>query len=260
MIPYVISVAHPDYKRPYLNQDFGVVKEEEIDTYFLHKVCEFILDRSGDDDLNLQSINDFFDNYFEEYFMMNAPWSAIVFRNGEWENVTPSYEKIWQHIQLLKLQENEDKKEEVQKQKKQKEQNKKQKKQNKKQKKQEQDEEQEKLNLTEDDKETLKELTYFFGKMSTGLSLSSYAIEKFEKMNQYQQLTFLFNNITPEKFSENKEPFYKFINISIKIVQKDIEDITKKLKINHDDKLSEHLQQLMVVYSNAILFKQLFKF
>ena len=30
MIPYVISEAHPDYKTPYLDQDFGVVKEEEI--------------------------------------------------------------------------------------------------------------------------------------------------------------------------------------------------------------------------------------
>ncbi len=35
MIPYVISEAHPDYKRPSLDQDFGVVKEEEMDTYFL---------------------------------------------------------------------------------------------------------------------------------------------------------------------------------------------------------------------------------
>ena len=90
--------------------------------------------------------------------------------------------------------------------------------------------------------------------MSTELSLSSYTIEKFEKMNQYQQLTFLFNNITPEKFSENKELFYKFMNIFMKFILKDIKDITK---INYDGKLSEHLQQLMTVYSNALLLNNL---
>lgn len=44
MIPYIILEAHPDYKRsllnktPWVSQDFGVVKEEEIQTYFLDKI------------------------------------------------------------------------------------------------------------------------------------------------------------------------------------------------------------------------------
>ena len=109
MIPYVISVAHPDYKRPYLSQDFGVIKEEEIDTYFLDEVSEFILERTDKNNLKCEhDIETFFYSYFDEYYMGNSPWGAIVFRNGEWEYVTPSYEKIWEHIQLLKLQEKED--------------------------------------------------------------------------------------------------------------------------------------------------------
>ena len=77
MIPYVISEAYPDYKSPFVEHDYGVVKEEEMETYFLDKVSNFVLDRTGDNDLSLQDVNDFFDNYFEECFMMNAPWMTV---------------------------------------------------------------------------------------------------------------------------------------------------------------------------------------
>lgn len=107
MIPYVISEAHPDYKRPCVDQDFGVVKEDEMETYFLDKVSNFVLERIGDKDISLQDINDVFDNYFEDCFMMNEPWSAMVFRNGKWENIRPSNDKILGHIKLILLEKEE---------------------------------------------------------------------------------------------------------------------------------------------------------
>lgn len=107
MIPYVISEAHPDYKRPYLSQGFGVVNENEMETYFLDKVSNFVLERIGDKDISLQDINDVFDNYFEDCFMMNEPWSAMVFRNGKWENIRPSNDKILGHIKLILLEKEE---------------------------------------------------------------------------------------------------------------------------------------------------------
>ena len=109
MIPYVISEAHPDYKTPSLEQEFGLVNEEEIQTCFLDRICNFILDRTDEDDIKCQyDVEKFFDNFYDEYYMRNSPWEAVVFINGEWENMTPSNEKIWEHIQLLKLQEKEE--------------------------------------------------------------------------------------------------------------------------------------------------------
>lgn len=232
MIPYVISEAHPDYKRPSLDQDFGVVKEEEMNSYFLQKICDFILERTDINDLKCEyDIENFFDNYFNEYFMLNSPWEAVVFRNGEWENMTPSNEEIWAHIQLLKLEEEKDQDHEKE------------------------GKMEEEINLADYEKETLTKLKDFFTEL-LHVTLTPETIEDFTNMNQYEQFIFLFNAVTPKKYSENKELFHKFLNISIKIIQKDIEDISAKLENEHNDELSEQLQQLMTVYSNAILVKQ----
>lgn len=234
MIPYVISEAHPDYKRPWLHEDFGVVKEEELETYFLDKICYFILDSVSIETLKCQDdIARFFDCYYDEYFMSNSPWRAVVFRNGKWENMTPSSDKIWEHIQLIKLQEEGDKEEE-----------------------EEEDENEEEFNLTEDDKEILTKLKVCFEQSLSELSLET--IDTLKHMDPYQQFMFLFNNVTPKKYSENKELFHKFLDVCIKLMQKDVRDITQKLEIDHDEKLSEQLHQLMAVYSNAVLVKQTF--
>lgn len=110
MIPYVISEAHPDYKEPWVCQDFGVVVQEEIETYFLDRVCNFILSITDLDNLKSEyDIQNFFDNFYEASFMLNYPWSAMVFINEEWKDVTPCNEKIYQHIKVMKLHEEEDK-------------------------------------------------------------------------------------------------------------------------------------------------------
>jgi hypothetical protein len=36
-IPYVISEAHPDYKRPFLSQDFGTIDADLKDTFLLRR-------------------------------------------------------------------------------------------------------------------------------------------------------------------------------------------------------------------------------
>jgi hypothetical protein len=113
MRPYVISEAHPDYKRPWVFQDFGVVEEEEMQTYFLDKICNFILERVDIDSLEYHSdVVNFFDTYFCEHYMGNFPWEAMVFIDGEWESMTPSNKQIWKHIQHIKSQEKEEEKEE----------------------------------------------------------------------------------------------------------------------------------------------------
>lgn len=246
MIPYVISEAYPDYKRPSVEHDFGVVEEQEMETYFLDKISNFVLDRTGDDDLNLQDINDFFDNYFEEYFMMNEPWSAMVFRNGEWENVTPSNDKIWGHIQVLKLQEKEDEEKYEQEKEDEKE-----------------DEEQQNSDdvLDEKDKLILTNIKVFFEKMLEEKPLTPEQISNLQQMNQIQQLSILFNiYLTNENYKENEHLFKDFLNVCLKFLQKDIELTTKKMENEESDELSIRLRRALEVYSSTLLIKQTFNF
>jgi len=60
MIPCVISEAYPDYKRPSVQHDFGIVNEEEMETFFFDKISNFVLDRTCDHDLSLDDITPFY--------------------------------------------------------------------------------------------------------------------------------------------------------------------------------------------------------
>lgn len=102
MIPYVISESYPDHKRPWVRQEFGVIKEEDLLTFFVEQICEFVMERT--DITSCQDINVFFDTYYVECYMSNKPWEASVFINGVWKNIIPTNTQIWDYIQFLKLQ------------------------------------------------------------------------------------------------------------------------------------------------------------
>lgn len=234
MIPYVISVSYPDYKRPCLCQDFGVVKEEEIQYYFLDKVCEFILDRINNNNLNCcQDIENFFNNYYDEYYMDNLPWEAMIFRNGEWENVNPSFELIWEHIQLIKIgkDSSEFKGEEVNE------------------------------TINEDDKKILIKIREYFEELLKEKPLSDTIIESLKNMDEIQQLSALFSiYMTPENYSKNKNLFKEFLNLCLKFIDAHIKDITDKMETNHDEELSTKLKYALEVYSNSLLVKEAYNF
>jgi hypothetical protein len=242
MIPYVISEAHPDNKRPCMVQDFGVVQEDELQEYFLDKVSVFILERNDADSLKCcQNIENFFYHYYDEDYMDNVPWQVVCFINGKWQNMTPSIESIWEYIQMLKIQaekgeDQEDLEED-----------------------QEEDGllDEDQLNLDEDEKATMTKLREYFEKLVEDDSLIRKA---FQEMNQIEQLTFLFSKITPEKYQADKKMFHNFINLCIKMIQKDIQLITSKLETDHNDILSEQLKHVMIVYSNAVQIKSTFGF
>jgi hypothetical protein len=247
MIPYVISEAHPDNKRPCMVQDFGVVQEDELQEYFLDKVSVFILERNDADSLKCcQNIENFFYHYYDEDYMDNVPWQVVCFINGKWQNMTPSIDSIWEYIQMLKMQAEKGEEKDDQEQ----EDN------------EDLDEEyglldEDQLNLHEDEKATMAKLREYFEKLVEDDSLIRKA---FQEMNQIEQLTFLFSKITPEKYQLNKKMFHEFINLCIKMIQKDIQLITSKLETDHNDILSEQLKQVMIVYSNAVQIKSTFGF
>jgi len=249
MIPYVISVSYPDYKRPSLYQDFGVVIEEEINTYFLHRICEFILDRTDDRDLeSVRDIYHFFENYYNEYYMDNSPWEAMVFINGEWKNITPSDDKIWEHIQLIKLEEQEDMvNEKIEEDKKDKEEVNK--------------EQKEEFELDEDEKILLAKMKEFFEKMLQENPLPPEHIESLKNLTELERLSSLFNiYLTPDNYNKNKYLFQGFLNLCIKFVQKSIEIITKKMETDESEELHKQLSHALAAYSSAVFVKDTFKF
>jgi hypothetical protein len=109
-IPYVISEAHPDYKRPWLDQQFGTIDENLIDTFFVEKASEFIYDRTNNDAIeSVDDIKSFWDNFFDECYMDNSPWDATVFINGEWQNVSPSNVEIFECLNRIRTAYKQDK-------------------------------------------------------------------------------------------------------------------------------------------------------
>jgi hypothetical protein len=146
--------------------------------------------------------------------------------------MTPSIDSIWEYIQQLKLQVySEEDSEEV--------------------------DPEHILNLDEDEKETMRQLKEYFKQLVDDDPL---AYNAFQEMNQIDQLTFLFSKITPEKYESNKKMFHNFVNLCVKMIQKDIKIITGKLEIEHNEILSEQLKQVMIVYSNALQIKSEFEF
>ena len=107
-IPYVISTAYPDYKRPSLHQEFGVCLDIDFPNLFTNSCADFIFYRVSDNDIETpKDIESFFDNYYDEYYMGNNPWDANIFIDGEWRQFIPSYEDLFHRILFLKKQDTE---------------------------------------------------------------------------------------------------------------------------------------------------------
>lgn len=238
-IPYVISEAHPDYKRPYLFEDFGVVDEKMMDTFFVEKVTEFICDRIDRDDIkSVDDIGKFWYNYFDEYYMDNSPWNARIFINGEWKNITPTDIQIFECFQRLKMEEKEDQDQEQENF-------------------QNEDEEGVAFELTEEEKDIQERMRKF---LENELDKSDF--EAMSKMNKNEQIIFIFTQcllyIPSEKYKTNRELLQNFFNIIFKYTQQEISILTEKMTEDHNDKTSEYLTHLMNVYGSLLEYKTIF--
>lgn len=99
MIPYIIIEAHPDNKKPHLSHDFGTIEKSKLDNLLLEKLVEFVLPRI--DIENLESKIDvelFWLHFYDECYIDNSPWSAIIFMDGKWIYKSPSDEKLFNSL------------------------------------------------------------------------------------------------------------------------------------------------------------------
>jgi hypothetical protein len=237
-IPFIISEACPDYKRPCVIQQFGTCYKSEISDYFINKASEFIFERSDLDAVNdLEGIEDFWKQYYSEYYIDNPPWEANAFIDNKWVNITPTNEEILERIQKLILFEEKDVERDCDKQ-------------------AELSYEEENLyQLSNEDKLVIDKMKEYFEK--EGLQVS-------ESEDTNQQVISTLNkfilNINIEKFNENKELLNNFINTMTRCIEKDIGKITRDLEVTHNEENSQRLKKIMDLYGSLLEYKNNYKF
>lgn len=239
-IPYVISESHPDYKRPYLYQDFGTIDEQLIDTFFVEKAAEFIYDRTNNDDIKtVDDITEFWDNYFDEYYMNNSPWTAKMFIKEEWVNACPTNVEIFECLNRMRIAEQNDEEESEA---------------------DNEDNTQEEIDnfkLTAEEQEIQEKMKEYLES-----EIDNSDLEIMSKMNSTEQIMYFLNKgmlcISSDKYKEKRELFYKFVNIMLRITERDIAITTEEMSKNHDEQISLKLNYLMNVYGSILEYKRIF--
>ena len=103
LIPYVILSAHPDYKRPYILPQFGMISEDKLKDYLLEQLVEFVYDRIDIETLNsVDDIQNFWQHFYDDCYMGNRPWEATAIIDGIWDNVNPSDEELYNALIIQK--------------------------------------------------------------------------------------------------------------------------------------------------------------
>jgi hypothetical protein len=242
-VPFIISEAYPDYKRPCLNQMFGACFKHEIPSYFINKAAEFILERSDLDAVNnIEGIKDFWSQFYDEYYMDNHPWEANIFIDGKWVNVTPTDDEILERIQKLKQWEEEDVERDCNRQSELSEE-------------EEKEEKEEKAyQLSDEDKLVIDKMREYFEK--EGLQVSDSEDKTQQVISSLNQFIL---NTTIEKYNENEELFNNFIKTITRCLEKDIQKITSDLEIIYNEENSQKLANLMNLYGILIEYKSNFK-
>ena len=235
-LPFVISEAYPDYKRPCLNQMFGVCFNHEVSSYFINKAAEFIFERSHPDEVNnIEGIKNFWEHFYSDYYMDNNPWEANIFIDGKWVNVTPTDDEILERIQKLKQSEEEDVERDCNRQ-------------------AELSEEEKVYKLSDEDKLVIDRMREYFEK------------EGFDVLDKKNKTEEIFNTLNKfvlqektQEFQENKEIFLSFTNTLLRCIEKDIEKITSEMEIIYTEENSKKLSQIMDVYGSLLEYKNHFK-
>lgn len=102
IIPYVILLAHPDYKGSYTEQIYGCGTLDEIKFQVLKEINYYayqnIVAWYGLENINTKVIEKLYNGYDIPYGMNEKSWTAKAFINGKWENINPTYEEIVEMI------------------------------------------------------------------------------------------------------------------------------------------------------------------
>lgn len=102
MVPYIISFAHQDYKRPHVEQIFGQGTVDDYKNNILVMICETVRDWSCEEewaDEEVEEVEERVASIYTDYSMSaNNAWEAKAFVNGEWIDVTPTNKELAQRM------------------------------------------------------------------------------------------------------------------------------------------------------------------
>ena len=97
-VPFIISFAYPCYKRPSLHQEYYVGTGQNVKDVVVDQISFFVLDCLGVNERENVETKDvrqlYEEDYFSEYYMRNKPWDAVAVIQGEWCEITPTFEEI----------------------------------------------------------------------------------------------------------------------------------------------------------------------
>lgn len=96
-IPYFITTAHPDFKRPSTEIVTGTVDGDNFKSIFLELISKIMLDRECD----INTYNDYIDRVFIDSYMQEDVIQLFYFKNNEWaqfsiinDEIMPVYNKM----------------------------------------------------------------------------------------------------------------------------------------------------------------------
>jgi hypothetical protein len=97
-VPFIVSFAYPCYKRPSLHQEHYVESGQSVKDAVINEISFFVLDCLGGNErekVETKDVRQLYEtDYFSEYFMRNKPWNAVAVIQGEWYEITPTFEEI----------------------------------------------------------------------------------------------------------------------------------------------------------------------
>ena len=98
-VPYIFAVAYPDYKRPHVSINKGVISLDDYKKFFLEKIANDVI-FDGLNKINSPKDIQIYleDSYFSDSFMDNPPFEIDLFVNNEWTYYHPSYDEIYEYL------------------------------------------------------------------------------------------------------------------------------------------------------------------
>jgi hypothetical protein len=224
MIPYIISKAYPCYKCPEVSQEYGAIKEEKLDIFFLRNVSDFIIDGLPEEVNSVDDITSFWEDYYSEYYMNNPPYDVMIFKNDEWLNATPSDDQIFEFIKKPDNNYNNNNNNGK--------------------------------DLNDDEEQILEKMNKLLMEMLKNEPPES--LVNLFSMNVVEQLIFILHKLAESELVEdNKELIGCYIKTHLKHINEDIEEITKNIEMNHDEKETEKLNYIIKLYERVMYYKNI---
>ena len=86
MIPYLITVSCPDYKRPRVSLIYSqLMNDTDLESRLLQLLVEEVIEKNGD--IDYKTFADLIENYYRDSYMDNIPFSCSYVKDEQWHDL-----------------------------------------------------------------------------------------------------------------------------------------------------------------------------